>query len=159
MLRTTHTYAVLDISPEAYREIHEKLEAAGYQHAFHRQGDRVVIDMHGIALARVELPQTEAAKMSEGWRRVEDEMPKSGVPVLAYLVNRLGKGRCIRASYAATKTLELSYDSDDEDGVYDEETDTYYCSEGWYESNEYEAIHWKVDGVTHWMPLPEGPRA
>lgn len=42
----TYTYAILDISPEAYREIKSKLKEAGYDHAFH--GD--VIDMHGIAL-------------------------------------------------------------------------------------------------------------
>jgi len=62
-VRTTHTYAVLEISPEAYREIRERLEAAGYQHAFHRHVHEVTrggalegevsyeaIDMHGIAL-------------------------------------------------------------------------------------------------------------
>ena len=42
----THTYAILEVSPETYEEIKKKLEAASYQHAFH--GD--VIDMHGIAL-------------------------------------------------------------------------------------------------------------
>lgn len=48
----THTYAILDVSPEAYAEIRAKLEEAGYQHAFHtrvRDGEEV-IDMHGIAL-------------------------------------------------------------------------------------------------------------
>lgn len=42
----TYTYAVLDVSREAYDEIRGKLEAAGYQHAFHDD----LIDMHGIAL-------------------------------------------------------------------------------------------------------------
>lgn len=52
MIRNTYTYAVLDVSPAAYIEIKEKLEKAGYQHAFHddRDGDGLVIDMHGIAL-------------------------------------------------------------------------------------------------------------
>lgn len=48
----THTYAILEVSSAVYKEIKDKLEAAGYQHAFHddRDGDGTVIDMHGIAL-------------------------------------------------------------------------------------------------------------
>lgn len=45
-MRTTHTYAILEVSAAAYEEIRALLEAAGYQHAFHDD----VIDMHGIAL-------------------------------------------------------------------------------------------------------------
>lgn len=47
----SRTYAVLELSGAAYAEIREKLEAAGYEHAFHRSDDRDVIDMHGIAVA------------------------------------------------------------------------------------------------------------
>ena len=46
----TYTYAVLNVSPECYREVQEKLSQAGYQHAFHESEGAVVIDMHGIAL-------------------------------------------------------------------------------------------------------------
>lgn len=46
----THTYAILGISSAAYQEIKEKLEAAGHDHVFHDDGNKVVIDMHGIAL-------------------------------------------------------------------------------------------------------------
>lgn len=51
-LRSTYTYAILEVSHAAYIEIKGKLEAAGYQDQFHddRDGDGVVIDMHGIAL-------------------------------------------------------------------------------------------------------------
>lgn len=49
-MRTTRTYALLDVSPAVYDEIREKLKAAGYDEAFHRDDDREVIDMHGIAL-------------------------------------------------------------------------------------------------------------
>jgi hypothetical protein len=42
----SHTYALLEVSVETYSEIREKLEAAGYTHAF----DAGVIDMHGLAL-------------------------------------------------------------------------------------------------------------
>jgi hypothetical protein len=49
----TYTYAILEISHAAYTEIKAKLEAAGYQDQFYddRDGDGIVIDMHGIALA------------------------------------------------------------------------------------------------------------
>ncbi|MGB6724500.1 MAG: hypothetical protein WBE74_01270 [Terracidiphilus sp.] len=52
MIRSTHTYATLDVSHAAYIEIKEKLEKAGYSDQFHddQDGDGVVIDMHGIAL-------------------------------------------------------------------------------------------------------------
>lgn len=49
-MRTTHTYAILEISQAAYEEIKAKLEAAGYQHAFHDNDGEIVIDMHGIAV-------------------------------------------------------------------------------------------------------------
>lgn len=54
-MRTTHTYAILEVSAEAYAEIRALLEAAEYQHAFHDD----VVDMHGIAVkarARTENP-------------------------------------------------------------------------------------------------------
>lgn len=50
MTRTTHTYAILQISPEAYNEIRRYLKAYGYEHAFHEQDGKEVIDMHGIAV-------------------------------------------------------------------------------------------------------------
>lgn len=67
-----------------------------------------------------------------------------------------GKSRRIRAQYVPPKTLEQSLEC--EGGEYDEETDTFYCEEGWYETNEYEDVHWAViDAVSHWMPLPDAP--
>lgn len=48
-MRTTHTYAELRVSEEAYDEIRALLEAAGYQHAFMEDG---AIDMHGIGLTK-----------------------------------------------------------------------------------------------------------
>jgi hypothetical protein len=49
-LRSTYTYAILEVGSEFYREVREKLEAAGYTHAFHADTEGEVIDMHGIAL-------------------------------------------------------------------------------------------------------------
>lgn len=53
MITHTYTYAVLEVSSSAFDEIHAKLEAAGYAHAFHEDKEHgVVIDMHGIGLAK-----------------------------------------------------------------------------------------------------------
>jgi hypothetical protein len=45
-VRSTRTYVELGLSQPAYREIHEKLRAAGYDHAFDSEG---AIDLHGLA--------------------------------------------------------------------------------------------------------------
>ena len=93
------------------------------------------------------------------WINVLEKMPPPNVPVLAFVSDFcgvVGKVRRIRAMYAPPKTLELHIDA--EGGDYDEETDTYWCEEGWYEANVYEECHWRVcDHVTHWMLLPEAP--
>ncbi len=58
----THTYAILEISRAAYEEIAAKLEAAGYQHAFHENDGEAVIDMHGIAVKNGDAVVTKAKK-------------------------------------------------------------------------------------------------
>ena len=50
MIRSTHTYAVLEVSSAAYAEIKALLEAAGYEDQFHEDDGAIVIDMHGIAI-------------------------------------------------------------------------------------------------------------
>lgn len=56
-MSASHTYAILDVSPAVYAEIREKLKAAGYDHAFHEDDAREVIDMHGIALRETSTPE------------------------------------------------------------------------------------------------------
>lgn len=91
------------------------------------------------------------------WIPVTEKMPEPGVPVIALVnPNEWGKKYRIRAQWAPAKTLELDFDA--EGGQYDEETDKYYCDEGWYETNEFEDVHWNVHGtITHWQPLPPYP--
>lgn len=57
-LRTTHTFAVLEVSAAAYDEIASKLREAGYDHVFIDEH----IDMHGIALKRVDVMPEESSK-------------------------------------------------------------------------------------------------
>jgi hypothetical protein len=57
-LRTTYTYAELEVSAAAYDEIAGKLRAADYGHAFHDG----TIDMHGIGLTRANDVPLEKAR-------------------------------------------------------------------------------------------------
>jgi hypothetical protein len=52
MIRQTHTYVTMELSAPAYDEIAERMRAAEYDHAFGRGGE---IDMHGIAVAKLEI--------------------------------------------------------------------------------------------------------
>lgn len=49
-LRMTHTVVELGLSPQAWGEIHAKLTAAGYSHAFCDGSEGPAIDMTGIAV-------------------------------------------------------------------------------------------------------------
>lgn len=90
------------------------------------------------------------------WIAVKDKVPDTGVMVLAYFKNEYNNHRRIRAMYVPAKTIED--EGEEEFYEYDEEAETYYLPEGWYEQNEFEETHWCVHGeVTHWMPLPEPP--
>ena len=50
-IRTTHTSALLELSPQAYAEIKAKLIEAGWTQALQDDGS---IDMHGIAVTAAE---------------------------------------------------------------------------------------------------------
>ena len=92
------------------------------------------------------------------WIECSDQMPRPGVPVIAYYVNDYHKERRIRAQWVPEKFRSTEEMSFEEGSEYDEETDQSYWPAGWYEWNENEEMHWAVnDLVTHWMPLPEPP--
>jgi hypothetical protein len=52
MIRTTYTYALMDVSEQTYYEIYDKLREAGYDHCIVRDDGDVVLDLHGIALRK-----------------------------------------------------------------------------------------------------------
>jgi hypothetical protein len=55
VLKSTHTYAILELSKLAFEEIKKKLEEAGYQDQINDEASSseypCIIDMHGIAVA------------------------------------------------------------------------------------------------------------
>jgi hypothetical protein len=50
MMRSTYTYAVLEVSEQAYQEIAKLLREAGYHGSFQKDDGQECIDMNGIAL-------------------------------------------------------------------------------------------------------------
>ncbi len=95
------------------------------------------------------------------WTPVAEALPNSGVKVLACYRNRLGNLRRIRAMWTAAKTEEADSDDAEACSEYDEATDTYYVTEGWYECidnwGDYSSVAVTEGEVTHWMPLPPDP--
>jgi hypothetical protein len=65
-LRTTHTVVFVELSADAFEEIKAKLEAADYGHAFFQDGDRLAIDMSGIAVASEAEASVPAEKAAAG---------------------------------------------------------------------------------------------
>ena len=92
------------------------------------------------------------------WTPVSTAMPKPGVIVLACYKNSHDNVRRIRAKWVPAKTQEAY--GDDEWGEYDEEADTYWTPEGWYECidnwDEYSSV-FVHEQITHWMPMPADP--
>lgn len=61
-IRSTYTYAILEVSAAAYDEIRGKLNKAGYSDQFHKDEGAEVIDMHGIALKAVRVAEPSGLK-------------------------------------------------------------------------------------------------
>ena len=102
------------------------------------------------------------------WISVEDKKPPSLKRVLVYGLHDCGKTRQEIAQYIAPKTvLEEDFISDEFIGddigctEYDEETDSYWGVEGWWEGSMIAESNWKITDrdikVTHWACLPDGP--
>lgn len=101
---------------------------------------------------------------SQRWISVEERLPETWEPVLAYCKFGMCKGGYVcSAFYVAPGTYEEDSDFPWELealGDYNEDKDSWEIPAGWYER-----IHnWDDYGsvaiystVTHWMPLPEPP--
>ena len=99
-----------------------------------------------------------------GWINLSDQhalMPSPGQLVLVAVSHMHGDPSsygCLRAQYIDFKSKELILADGCEGGWYCEEDDQFYCNEGWYETNEFEETHWRIDGaVEAWQPLPDYP--
>jgi hypothetical protein len=78
-------------------------------------------------------------------------LPEPEKPVLL----DISKKYPIRAMWVRKFTLPVGMEDDSGFGEYDEATDSYYCPEGWYEWNEHEECHWRVDKTpVAWCELP-----
>lgn len=94
------------------------------------------------------------------WYPVENCPYPTGVTLLVFVQDLYEHKttRIIRAFYAADRSIESTEDT--EPAEYDEETDTYWLEEGWYEDTEFGDYAYtpiSEGNVTHWMPLPEPP--
>lgn len=54
-----YTFAILEISDSAFKEIEGKLRESGYDHAFQAIDGYLTIDLHGIGVRReLDIPKT-----------------------------------------------------------------------------------------------------
>lgn len=83
MPRQTHTFATLEVSAAVFDEVMEKLQAAGYDHAFIDQGDGLLIDMNGIALKKGSAADEKEVGPGEIVQFVRDYFDSSGLTRLA----------------------------------------------------------------------------
>lgn len=76
--------------------------------------------------------------------------PEAGKPVLVAYTSDEGHKQWARACWVPQYTEEDTGNYLG-DPSYNAENDTYYWPEGWYEWNQHEETHWKIDGeITHW---------
>lgn len=107
-----------------------------------------------------EIAELEAPKSCE-WINTNDEMPKAGQIVFAYMENDVELGEkvfefhdVIRAVYYPEFHMECD-GTFDGDCDYNEERDEYYWPEGWYEWNSVEDTHWMATKKAKlWMHIP-----
>jgi hypothetical protein len=98
------------------------------------------------------------------WTSTESALPDTGKKVLATYLNKLGNSRIVIANWVKAKTQKSVSDWDDEESCeeYDEDTQEFYIKEGWYEcienNEEYGMFRIHEGEVTHWTPMPLGPR-
>lgn len=100
-------------------------------------------------------------KLPDGWHSLLEnpaDLPEHGLPVLLLVTISLKAQVILKACWMKTKTEEDCGGSDYDFGEYDEATDRYYWPEGWYEWNQSEETHFRVqEDVLGWSLMPPIP--
>ena len=112
------------------------------------------------------LPDVVLKNHHAEWISVKDRLPETGMSVLVNVKIREGKSFVCTAAHVGAKEVNsesYGWEDTEVDFDYEEDTDTYWIPECWYETNLVENnTNWIIDEyadgvVTHWMPLPEPP--
>jgi hypothetical protein len=70
-LRQTHTYAILEVAPETYKDVRDRLEAAGVLQDYLWTGDKPeIIIFGGVALKAEEKPRQ---RLTDHLREIDGE--------------------------------------------------------------------------------------
>lgn len=77
-MRTTRTFAVMEVSTATFKEIHAKLKEAGYDHAINQESDHLYLDMHGIALCEHVNAFEPCEEDKHEWMRIRSEIITEG---------------------------------------------------------------------------------
>jgi hypothetical protein len=100
----------------------------------------------------------QMAELMQRWIPVGEELPQPLKRVnCKVMFGTSGKPWTAIAQYVPYMTVPEDEFMDEEysgDGDYNEEEDRYYTPEGWYESNLYSDINYKIsDEVISWRPI------
>jgi hypothetical protein len=109
-------------------------------------------------VAVVDLGPSRSSDWFGAWVQIAERLPGPGAAVL------VARGpiviRAMHVPHMAFCEATHGYFEPEGAAHYDEGTDETYWPEGWYEWNEHEETHWRVDPEpTHWMPIPASPQS
>ena len=170
-LRNTEAIEVIkkNYPPENYSVLREALdmaiEALEWQKRF---DDEVYIskDYHDKVYAELQKRYFDLL-VPEHTRWIPiSEIPNHNTPVLLAVVEHLpylnkDLVHIVRGCHIEAKKIDASEWEDYDDTTYDEELDTFFVNEGWFELTDFYGDYMYLnisDRITHWMPLPPIPR-
>ena len=108
-MRTTHTFAELEVSREAYLEIYTLLAEAGYHHAFIDGA----IDMKGIALTK---GKEKASDQMGSMKEELERMVETG-HIRIELCGHLECAPCVKGFTLDKRKYALRFEDETEDSV------------------------------------------
>jgi hypothetical protein len=128
--------------------------AAEAERAFHYVAD--------IGTLQTSQPPKHPETNGDGWIACSDRMPTHGLKVMAYFLNKLGKGRTVFANHIEKfkeRADNYEIDPDTPDDWFDtDESGESYIPEGWYENSEtHEQELGITDEILFWRPLLSPP--